>query len=84
MIQLTTTVSGTWPSGQTETSHLYYNSGDTNQLTHVMLVLYGIMHLRVSTYSTSRGILTKLTAVIVITVYLSVCLHISDGGNWML
>ena len=36
---------------------LYYNSGDTNQLTHPMLVLYGIMHLCVTKYSTSRSVL---------------------------
>ena len=38
--------------------HLYYNSGDTNQLTHPMLVLYGVMHSCVTTYSTSRSVLT--------------------------
>ena len=31
---------------------------DTNQLIHPMLVLYGIMHSCVATYSTSRSVLT--------------------------
>ena len=57
-----------------------YNSGNTNQIIHPTLVLYGIMHSCVTTYRNSRSVLT-ITYSSQCDDYVLVCLftHFSEG-----